>query len=104
MNGRSTVTNLAVFNNYASAALDSDLQIDVIYTDFSKAFDSVDHNILFRKLEAIGFRDSILSWLRFYLCDRIHKVRFQNALSNAFHASSGVLPVALEPSLIYSFY
>lgn len=99
------MTNLAVFNNYASAALDSGSQMDVIYTDFSKAFDSVDHNILSYKLEAIGFRGSMLSWLRSYLCDRTQRVRFQNALSNAFRASSGVPQGShLGPLLFIFFY
>lgn len=35
--GRSTATNLTVFSEYCIAALSSGLQVDCIYTDFSKA-------------------------------------------------------------------
>ncbi|XP_063920879.1 uncharacterized protein LOC135135671 [Zophobas morio] len=41
--GRSTVTNLCEFVQYVSNALDNKKQVDVIYTDLSKAFDRVDH-------------------------------------------------------------
>lgn len=60
MPGRST-TNLAVFNSYVTAVLDSDGQVNVVYTDFSKVFDSVNHRLLLSKLEQIGFRSSLLS-------------------------------------------
>lgn len=47
--------------------LDSNTQTDVIYLDFAKAFDSVDHNILLAKLNAYGISDNLLSWLTNYL-------------------------------------
>jgi hypothetical protein len=48
--GRSTSTNLSCISHFISAALDKNTQVDVIYTDFSKAFDRIDHNILLNKL------------------------------------------------------
>jgi hypothetical protein len=48
---RSTLTNLAYFSQYVSEAIDSKYQVDVLYTDFQKAFDQIDHFILLRKLE-----------------------------------------------------
>lgn len=44
--GRSTTTNLIEFTHAASTALSSNIQLDVIYTDFSKAFDRVNHSTL----------------------------------------------------------
>ena len=46
--GRSTVTNLAVYHCLVSAALEDRLQVDTVYTDFCKAFDTVDQGILIR--------------------------------------------------------
>lgn len=77
---RSTVTNLAIFNGYISSALDFGQQVNVIYTDFSKAFDSVGV-ILRRKLKLFGFRGNILSWLRSYLKGRIQVVRVKDEVS-----------------------
>jgi len=38
-------------------------QTDVIYTGFSKAFDSVNHRILIYKLSPLGFPPSLLAWI-----------------------------------------
>ena len=59
--GRSTVTNLAVFANFVSSALDLRQQVDVVYTDFKKVFDSVDHGIVLRKLGTFGIQGSLFS-------------------------------------------
>lgn len=52
----SVCTNFPTFTNAVINAIESGLQIDVIYTDFSKAFDSVQHNILISKLNRRSFR------------------------------------------------
>ncbi|XP_050303712.1 uncharacterized protein LOC126741363 [Anthonomus grandis grandis] len=46
ISGKSTVTNLLVFQQNLLNALERGCQMDVIYTDFSRAFDRVDHSIL----------------------------------------------------------
>ena len=46
------------------------LQTDTIYTDFSKAFDKVNHKILLLKLNALGINSTLLCWLNSYLCNR----------------------------------
>lgn len=70
--GRSALTNLCLYTHcqYMSSALDGGLQIDAIYTDFTKAFDKIDHNILLHKLRAHGVSDVALKWLSSYLCNR----------------------------------
>lgn len=57
--GRSTGINLTEVAQYVSKALDSRRQIDMIYTDFAKAFDSIDHVILLNKLDNFGFSPGI---------------------------------------------
>lgn len=63
----STTTNLFCFSQYLTEALDVGVQVDSIYTDFSKAFDRLDHEILINKLGILGFSDNLLSLLKSYL-------------------------------------
>ncbi|XP_051160012.1 uncharacterized protein LOC127280792, partial [Leptopilina boulardi] len=68
--GRSTVTNLCVYTQYLTEALEGGKQVDAVYTDFSKAFDKVSHSVLISKLEAYGVSEMTLRWLRSYLHNR----------------------------------
>jgi hypothetical protein len=43
---RSTVTSLLEFSNFVLSEMEDGLQVDAVYTDFSKAFDRVNHGLL----------------------------------------------------------
>jgi hypothetical protein len=64
---RSTVTNLAIFKQYIFDSFSSNTQTNVVYTDFEKAFDRVDHNLLIEKLKNYGINNPLLSWLNSFL-------------------------------------
>jgi hypothetical protein len=72
---RSSVMNLLVLNNFIIEAFENKCQVDVIFMDFIKAFDRVDHNILLRVLRKSGFGDPLLSWFRSYLLGRFQLVK-----------------------------
>ena len=66
--GKSCVTNLSEFMFYATSAMQSKSQLDVIYTDFSSAFQSVDHRYLLHKLQtSFGISGQMLSLFGSYL-------------------------------------
>ena len=48
--------------------------VDVIYTDFAKAFDTVPHERLAVKLEAFGISGNLLRWIKSFLHSRRHKI------------------------------
>ncbi|KAF0748567.1 Uncharacterized protein FWK35_00036704, partial [Aphis craccivora] len=73
--GHSTITNLAIFKHNIIDSFLAKSQMDTVFTDFNKAFDSVDHFILIHKLKEIVFCDPLLSWLTFFLINRIQLVR-----------------------------
>jgi len=66
------------------------MQTDVVYTDFSKAFDSVNHCLLLHKLNLIGFPYNLLIWLSDYLTNRTQNVVFKSAISRPVLVTSGV--------------
>ena len=43
-----------------------------VFLDLKKAFDTVDHHILLKKLYAYGIRGHIIKWFESYLYDRSH--------------------------------
>ncbi|XP_045783684.1 uncharacterized protein LOC123879834 [Maniola jurtina] len=56
INKRSTETNLCELLDVTLDAMDKGFQVDAVYTDYSKAFDKISHDILIVKLEAIESR------------------------------------------------
>ena len=82
---RSCLTQLIPhINNILLNALKGE-DTDVIYLDFAKAFDKVDHEILLKKLHAYGVRGKLLSWLTCYLTNRQ-----QSVVINGEHSYSAV--------------
>ena len=59
--GRSCLSQLLEHHQEVLDALENDAAVDVVYLDFAKAFDKVDHSILLRKLNSIGI--SFYGWL-----------------------------------------
>lgn len=88
--GHSTVSNLIQFSSSIIGGFVSGKQTDVIYTDFSKAFDKVNHRLLMSKLDAIGLNGNVLEWISSYLQNREQIVYFGNAFSKSISVTSGV--------------
>ncbi|CAI6372445.1 unnamed protein product [Macrosiphum euphorbiae] len=90
MPGKSTTTNLLVLQNYILQAFRTGLQVDVIYTDFSKAFDKVDHCALRSKLFNLGIRNPFHSWLVSFITGRQQYVKYMSFNSSLFKINTGV--------------
>ena len=80
MRGKSTTTQLLEVYHGILESVASGNEVDVIYLDFTKAFDKVPH-LLVRKLEILGIRGSLLSWFQSYLSDRQQRVVLQGVYS-----------------------
>lgn len=87
---RSTATNLSEFVHYTHKGLQSGFQVDVLYTDYSKAFDRLIHEILCRKLHDFGLPPNMIEWLKSYLSNRTQFVKNGNSSSTDFNVPSGV--------------
>ncbi len=74
MKGRSCTTNLLEFLETVTNVLDGGKCIDVIYLDFSKAFDLVPTKKLLAKVRSHGISGPTLTWLEKWLSDRTQRV------------------------------
>ena len=66
-NGRSCVLKLLDVMEDWSSYVEEDESWYTIYLDFAKAFDSVPHQRLFRKVSAYGIKGQLLSWIKDFL-------------------------------------
>ncbi|PKU48714.1 rna-directed dna polymerase from mobile element jockey-like [Limosa lapponica baueri] len=64
MRGRSCLTNLISFCDYVTHLVDEGKAVDVVYLDFSKAFDTASHSIVLEKMAAHGLDGSTLRWVK----------------------------------------
>jgi hypothetical protein len=89
--GKSCTTNLLESFDLITKATDNGIPVDIIFKDFSKAFDRVPHTRLcLRKLIAYGIVNNMLNWIINYLKDRKQRVILGDAISDWLHVFSGV--------------
>ena len=100
-NKRSTVTQLLVTIDKWTKSLDEGYAIDAIYLDISKAFDSVSHSKLLKKLECIGIRGKLLKWFKAYLANRRQFVVVENCHSPYGFITSGIAQGSLLGPLLF---
>ena len=86
----STVTCLADLIDEIRKRRDRNETIGVIGMDLSKAFDSINHNILQKKLIELGMGPNVITWMKSYLKERKQHVKFKNIESDTETVTSGV--------------
>ena len=62
--GRSCLSQLLEHFDTILSILDDGMNADVVYLDFAKAFDKVDHNIVLQKINKLGIHGNIFQWLK----------------------------------------
>ena len=90
--GHSTSTALLHCTNDWYAALDCGLLVGVLFLDVSKAFDTVDHRLLVKKLSSLGVAPQACEWMESYLEHRAQSTLMGNSiaesLTSALHLAS----------------
>ena len=61
---RNCMTNLSTCMESWTDMIEMGQSIDIIYTDFAKAFDKVPHQRLLRKMKDLGIVGNALNWVR----------------------------------------
>ena len=85
----STLTALLETTNNWSINIDNGLLNGVLFIDLKKAFDTIDHEIILRKLAKYGVDQSALRFFASYLCNRSQKCSVNGALSSASKLTYG---------------
>ncbi|CAG9795435.1 unnamed protein product [Diatraea saccharalis] len=90
VNSRSVDTNMITFTEFVLQAMDQGKQVDAVYSDFSKAFDKISHNLLLQKLWTLGVHGNLLRWLESYIRNRSQAVCVKGYCSAFLSIPSGV--------------
>ena len=82
--GTSTALQLLRIMDEWTTQLDYGGQVDVIYTDFAKAFDTVPHRRLLSKIKSYNINHRLILWIQDFLCNRKQTIGVNGEFSSWF--------------------
>ncbi|KAI8485842.1 hypothetical protein Bbelb_363940 [Branchiostoma belcheri] len=103
--GKSTTHCLLDLTNEIFKATDKPgVLCSLVSTDYSKAFDRVNHNVAIQRLIELGLRPSLTSWVVDFLRDRRQVVRYHGTLSESMTVACGLPQGTLLGPLLFIAY
>ena len=104
MKCRNVVSNLSCYLDSIYESIDDKKQVDSVYLDFSKTFDSLCHPLLIHKLKSYGYSGQCIQWSQSYLLNRKQRVVLEGKASDWKPVLSGVPQGSQIGPLLFILY
>jgi len=100
----STAFALSYLNDKILKGFEKGMVTGMILIDLQKAFDTIDHKILLRKLSVLNFSSDTIMWFKSYLSNRTFQVSIEKSLSQPGKLDCGVPQGSILGPLIFLLY
>lgn len=102
--GKGTELALMKFTKIIYSNENNNLKSAAVFLDISKAFDTVNHKLLLKKLHCIGIRGYTYSWFESYLSGRTQIVKIDNTISSEIPVNGGVPQGSILGPLLFLIF